>query len=50
MAVYLYKFPLEAQQLLKYMEVVRDIARRPPQLAFSYYDTQFHMLQESTVT
>ena len=49
MAVYLYKFPLESQQLLKYMEVVRDIARRRPRLAFSYYDTQFRMLRESTV-
>lgn len=47
MAVYLQRFPLEAQQLLKYMEIVRDLARRRPGFAFLYYDTQFRMLRES---
>ncbi|XP_052229228.1 uncharacterized protein LOC127843584 [Dreissena polymorpha] len=49
MAVYLHKYPFEAQQLLKYMEIVRDIARRRPGMAFLYYDTQFRLLRESVL-
>lgn len=49
MAVYLVKYPLESQQLLKYMEIVRDLARRRPGLAFLYYDTQFRLLRESII-
>lgn len=47
MAVYTVKYPAEFQQLLKYTEIVRDIARRRPGLAFLYYDSQFRMLRES---
>ncbi|KAH3811969.1 hypothetical protein DPMN_140387 [Dreissena polymorpha] len=47
MAVYTFKYPYETQAILKYMEIVRDIATRRPGLAFLYYDTQFRLLRES---
>ena len=48
-AIYSMKFPLETPQLMKYMEIVRDIATRRPGLGFLYYDTQFRMLRESVL-
>lgn len=49
MAVYTTKYPAEFQQLLKYTEIVRDIARRRPGLAFLFYDSQFRMLRETSL-
>jgi hypothetical protein len=46
-AVYSTKFPLDTPQLMKYMEIVRDIANRRPGLAFLYYDTHFRTLRET---
>jgi hypothetical protein len=46
-AVYTLKFPAETQALLKYAEIVRDLATRRPGLAFSYYDNHFRILRET---
>ncbi|XP_052797108.1 uncharacterized protein LOC128229306 [Mya arenaria] len=46
-AVYTTKFPHEAAQLMKYAEIVRDIAARCPGLAFYHYDIHFRRLRES---
>ncbi|XP_052793891.1 uncharacterized protein LOC128227416 isoform X2 [Mya arenaria] len=46
-AVYSHKYPLETSQLMKYMEIVRDIASRRPGLSFAFYDTQFRMARAS---
>lgn len=48
-AIYSMKFPLETPNLMKYAEIVRDIASRRPGLAFLHYDTQFRMLRESVL-
>jgi hypothetical protein len=44
-AVYTSKFPLDALALMKYSEVVRDLATRGADWRF--YDTQFRMLRHS---
>ena len=46
-AVYTEKAPKEAPQLMKYGEIIRDLAYRRPGLAWYYYDTQFRQLRES---
>lgn len=46
-AVYTAKFPHESPALMKYLEVVRDIATRHPGQGFLLYDTQFRMLRQS---
>lgn len=48
MAVYTTKFPTESPQMLKYMEVVRDLAFTRPGPAFLQYDTQFRLTRVST--
>ena len=45
-SVYTEKFPTEAPALMKYAEIVRDLAARSKGLAWSYYDTQFRLLRE----
>ena len=47
MAVYASKFPLKIPALLKYAEIVRDIASRKPGHSFLYYDTQFRQARET---
>ena len=47
MAVYTEMFPMEAPHLLKYTEIVRDLARRSPGLSWYLYDQQFRMLRET---
>ena len=47
MAVYTEMFPMEAPHLLKYTEIVRDLARRSPGLSLYLYDQQFRMLRET---
>ena len=49
MAVYASKFPLEIPALLKYAEIVRDIASRKPGRSFLYYDTQFRQARETSL-
>ena len=39
--------PLEIPALLKYAEIVRDIASRKPGHSFLYYDTQFRQARET---
>ena len=46
-AIYAERFPVEAPQLLKYAEIVRDLARRNPGQAWLVYDQQFRMLREN---
>ncbi|XP_052809378.1 uncharacterized protein LOC128237837 [Mya arenaria] len=46
-AVYSHRYPLETSQLMKYMEIVRDIASRRPGLPFAFYDTRFRMARSS---
>ena len=46
-AVYSEKFPHEAPQLMKYGEIIRDLAYRRPGLAWYNYDMQFRHLRES---
>ncbi|XP_052799424.1 uncharacterized protein LOC128231043 [Mya arenaria] len=48
-AIYTAKFPFETAQLMKYAEIVRDIASRRPGLAFLNYDSQFRMLRQSVL-
>ena len=38
MAVYTQQFPMEAPQLLKYTEIVRDLARRSPGQSWYLYN------------
>ena len=47
MAIYTEQFPMEAPQLLKYTEIVRDLARRSFGLSWYMYDQQFRMLRET---
>lgn len=47
MAIYTELFPMEAPQLLKYTEIVRDLARRSLGLSWYLYDQQFRMLRET---
>ena len=47
MAVYTEQFPMEAPQLLKYTEIVRDLARRSPGQSWYLYNQQFRMLRET---
>lgn len=46
-AIYTEQFPLESPQLLKYAEIVRDLAKRNPGQAWLVYDQQFRMLREN---
>ena len=46
-AIYAERFPVEAPQLLKYAEIVRDLARRNTGQAWLVYDQQFCMLHEN---
>lgn len=46
-AIYVEKFPMEAGQLLKYVEIVRDLARRSHGMSWYVYDQQFRMLRET---
>ena len=47
-AVYTHKFPLQAPQLMKYMEIVRDIAHRKPGFSFAFYDNKFRKARETS--
>ncbi|XP_022809467.1 uncharacterized protein LOC111346446 [Stylophora pistillata] len=44
-AIYKEKYPLEAPKLMKYCEVVRDIASKPGD--WSFYDEQFRFVRQS---
>ena len=44
-AIYVERYPLEAPQLMKYCEVVRDIASKPGKWLF--YDEQFRYIRQS---
>ena len=46
-AIYTSKYVHETPQLMKYGEIVRDLAIRRPGLAWSYYDCQFRQFRES---
>ena len=46
MYIYLEKHPHMAQQLIKYTEIVRDLAKRCGQSAFTYYDQTFRSLRQ----
>jgi len=46
-AVYTSRFPHQAPQLCKYMEIVRDIATRGSSLAFATYDIKFRTLRQT---
>ena len=46
-AIYTKRCPIEASQLLKYAEIVRDLDRRNPGQAWLVYDQQFRMLPEN---
>ncbi|XP_060604518.1 uncharacterized protein LOC132757287 [Ruditapes philippinarum] len=48
-AIYSTTYPHETPQLMKYGEIVRDLASRRPGLAWSYYDCQFRMFRERQV-
>lgn len=45
-AIYAATFPHEMPQLMKYGEIVRDLARRRQGLGWSFYDNQFRMFRE----
>ena len=47
MAIYTEQFSFEAPQLLKYAEIVRDLARRTQNLSWYTYDQQFRTLRET---
>ena len=47
MAIYTEKSPMEAPHLVKYMEIVRDLARRSQGMSWYIYDQQFRMLRET---
>ena len=47
MAIYTEQFSFEAPQLLKYAEIVRDLARRTQNLSWYTYDQQFCTLRET---
>ena len=47
MAIYTEQFSFEAPQLLKYAEIVRDLARRTQNLSWYTYDQQFRTLCET---
>ncbi|PFX34145.1 hypothetical protein AWC38_SpisGene941 [Stylophora pistillata] len=44
-AIYVKKYPLEAPKLMKYREVVRDVASKPGD--WSFYDEQFRYVRRS---
>ena len=46
-AIYTERFPMEAPQLIKYTEIVRDLARRSTGQSWYLYDQQFRMLRET---
>ena len=46
-AVYSEKFPQDSAQLMKYGEVIRDLAYRRPNLFWYNYDMQFRQLRET---
>ena len=45
-AIYADKFPDETASLMKYAEIIRDLAHRRPGLAWYHYDIQFRQLKE----
>ena len=46
-AIYTEKFPLEIQPLLKYCEIIRDLAQRKIGMSWSVYDQQFRQLRQN---
>ena len=46
-AIYGLKYPKEMPKLMKYAEIVRDLANRKPGLSWLMYDTQFRCLRQS---
>ena len=46
-AIYGIKFPKEMSKLMKYTEIVRDLANRRPGLSWLMYDIQFRCLRQS---
>lgn len=48
-AIYSATFIHETPQLIKYGEIIRDLARRRPGLAWSFYDNQLRMFRERQV-
>lgn len=46
-AIYTEKYPGEIQQLLKYCEIIRDLAQRKLGMAWSIYDQNFRLLREN---
>lgn len=49
-SVYLVRFPDKAQELLKYIAVIRDAASKYPNLSWRLYDEQFRIRQAITVS
>lgn len=45
-AIYAEKFPKETPQLMKYAEVIRDLASRRPGLGWYHYDIQFRQMRQ----
>ncbi|XP_060578724.1 uncharacterized protein LOC132735719 [Ruditapes philippinarum] len=48
-AIYSSYYPHETPQLMKYGEIVRDLAHRRPGMAWSFYDSQFRMSREHAI-
>lgn len=46
-AIYTERYPTEAPQIFKYMEIVRDLAFKKPGNAWQIYDQQFRSLREN---
>ena len=46
-AIYTEEYPGEIQQMLKYCEIIRDLAQRKIGLAWSNYDQNFRLLREN---
>ena len=46
-AIYTEKYPGEIHQMLKYCEIIRDLAQRKIGLAWSNYDQNFRLLREN---
>ncbi|MES9971264.1 MAG: hypothetical protein ABW092_14625 [Candidatus Thiodiazotropha sp.] len=46
-AIYGLKYPKEMSKLMKYAEIVRDLANRKPGLSWLMYDIQFRSLRQS---
>lgn len=48
-AIYSERFPLETPSLMKYGEIVRDLAQRRQGNSWQIYDTQFRMLRSTSL-